>query len=78
MDEEKIKRRRKGQKIAGAIAVYGVLSAIWGYYRDRDSVDFITMSNAWDYVILHLVLYGLAALLVLGWYFRDPTDDRSF
>ncbi len=60
--------RTRGMIGGLAIVAYGLASAVYGYYRDLDSMDFATMAAAPDYAVLHVVLFGLAGLGVIAWF----------
>ncbi len=78
MDEETARRRRKGLIGGGLLIGWGVVGAIWSYFRDRYSMDFFAMGYAMQGAILHFVLFGIAGLCVIGWYFRDNRDEPPY
>jgi prolipoprotein diacylglyceryltransferase len=77
MANEGADRRRKGVIGGSLLIAYGVLGAIWDYYRDSTSMDYFAKGYAMKGAVLHLVLFGLAGLCVIGWYRRDPGDTND-
>jgi len=78
MNDETARRRRKGLISGGLLIGWGVVGAIWSYYRDRNSMDFFAMGYAMRGAITHFVLFGIAGLCVIGWYFRDSNGDPPY
>jgi hypothetical protein len=69
--------RKKGTLGGLALIAFGIVGAIVGYFSDIDSFDYLRMSAAKDYAILHLVLWTLAGLGIILWYNRPPDDELS-
>jgi len=65
---------RQGKAIfLGVIFIaWGVIGAIWSYYSDTDSLDFIRMVDASQNAIVHAVIWiGLGGGLIF-WYLIGP------
>ena len=68
--------KTKGLLNAALLVAWGWLGAIYLYFRDKGSMDYSAMSNALQGAILHAVLFTVAGLLVLAWYYKK--DQRPF
>lgn len=65
-DKAAAKRKMRTYMGLGMIA-FGVIGAIVGYFQDRGSFDIIRMLEAKNYAILHLVIWTIAGLALIGW-----------
>lgn len=45
----------------------GLVTAVFGYFRDRASMDYTSITNASDAAVLHAVLWGIAGVVVILW-----------
>ncbi|MEI7712089.1 MAG: hypothetical protein WCI94_11685 [Rhodospirillales bacterium] len=77
MNDEAAKRRKKGLFNGGLLIAFGIVSAIYGYFRDSDSLDFTAMNHALDFAILRAVLFCGAGICVILWYRREEIDFRD-
>ena len=46
---------------------YGLISAVYGYFQDMDSMDRFAKDFAVQGAILHAALFVLGGLAVIGW-----------
>jgi hypothetical protein len=60
MDDDKARQRKKGLLNGGLLIAFGLASAVYGYVRDSDSMDFTAMNDAVEYAILRAVLFCVA------------------
>ncbi len=74
MAEKSASKRKKGTLGGLLMIVFGVLSAFVVYYNDRHSFDYIRMTEAMNYAIVHAVLWTIAGLCVILWYNRPPPE----
>ena len=77
MADGKAQRRKKGLIGGSLLIAYGLIGAVYSYYRDRTSMDYFAMGYAVRGAITHAVLFGFAGLCVIGWYCRDQQDIRD-
>jgi len=66
MDKAKL---RNAALLAGAIFLFGIVTAIYSYYRDSDSMDYSSIVHAEDGAILHAVLWSIVAGVVFVYQF---------
>ena len=78
MTDDKSQRRKKGLVGGSLLIAYGLIGAVYSYYRDRTSMDFFAMGYAMRGAITHAGLFGIAGLCVIGWYYRDQQADRDY
>jgi|HubBroStandDraft_6_1064221.scaffolds.fasta_scaffold1052975_2 hypothetical protein len=72
MDRSKVLRA----SLAGsAVLVFGIVTAIYGYYRDDNSMDFEAITHATDGAILHAVLWSIVAGIVFLYQLFRKTED---
>ncbi len=69
--------RKRGTWVGIGMIVLGALGALVGYVQDGDSLDYLRMMRAGDFAILHLVLWTIAGLLVIGWYNLPTTTSNG-
>jgi hypothetical protein len=74
MVDKESDRRRKGTFTGLALIAFGAIGAVIGYYNDAGSFDVIRMLEAKNYAVLHLVLWTIAGLCVIGWAHLSPED----
>jgi hypothetical protein len=75
MADQQADKRRKGTIAGLCLIAFGIVGAIIGYVRDFNSFDIIRMIEAGNYAMVHLVLWTIAGLAVIGWYRLKPADD---
>lgn len=49
---------------AGLIFVFGIVTAVFSYFRDKGSMDFSSITHAGSGAILHVVLWTIVAAVV--------------
>jgi hypothetical protein len=77
-ESARAQRQRKGLIVGGAMIAFGIVSAIFSYYRDSGSFNVVDMIHAGDFAILHVVLWTIAGLFVMAWYSISPVPrDRN-
>lgn len=69
-----LKRKMRTYMGLGMIA-FGVIGAVVGYVRDSESFDLITMLEAKNYAIVHLVIWTIGGLACIGWARLPPDGD---
>jgi hypothetical protein len=68
LSPEQLGKRRRGTWIGCGMIAFGLVSAVYNYFSDADSMDFSRMVNAGDFSILHAVLWTVAGAAVIFWY----------
>ncbi|HEV2188926.1 MAG TPA: hypothetical protein VGR70_17085 [Stellaceae bacterium] len=63
MDRTKL---RNAAFLAGAVFLFGIVTAIYEYYRDNNSMDFEAIAHARGGAILHAVLWTIVAGVVFA------------
>jgi hypothetical protein len=60
--------KRRRLTIGGLVVVaYALISAVYRYFQDRDSLDYFAMGYAMKGAVLHVVLFGLIGLGMIAW-----------
>jgi hypothetical protein len=60
--------KRRKLTIGGLVVIaYALISAVYMYFRDRDSMDYFAMGYAMKGAVLHAVLFGLLGLGMIAW-----------
>src|SRR5262249_8985699 len=70
-------RRRKGIRAGIVAIVFGILSAIFLYYQDLNSVDYFRISSASQGAILHAVIWCTIGAGIILWALSDHPDHRE-
>jgi len=55
---------RNAALAGGAAFVFGIAGATYLYFRDKDSMDYVSITHAADGAILHGVLWSIVAGIV--------------
>jgi hypothetical protein len=77
-DDDAARKRKKGTWWGLALIAFGLLGALVSYWQDSHSFDYLKMSIAKDYAILHAVIWTVAGLVVIAWHNRPPGDASPF
>ena len=67
-------KRKKGTLAGAAMIVFGLIGAVVSYAGDRSSFDYLRMSNAFTFAVLHAVLWAIGGAFIILWYNR-PKDS---
>jgi hypothetical protein len=60
--------KRRKMTIGGLVVIaLGLVTAVYQYFRDRDSMDYFAMGYALKGAVLHAVLWGLIGLGMIAW-----------
>lgn len=57
---------------------FGLVSAVFGYFRDADLFDLIDMMNAGYFAVLHAVLWTIGGAAVIFWYNAGPGGSPPY
>ena len=77
MADQAADKRRKGTIAGLCLIAFGIAGAIIRYVQDSDSFDFVSMIEAGNFAVLHLVLWTVAGLGVIAWYQLMPGGGKS-
>jgi|GEM_PF-4319824 len=73
-----ITRQGKGIFVGVIFIAWGVIGAIWSYYNDTDSLDFVRMLDASRNAIVHAMIWiGLGGGLILWNLFGPGSSGRK-
>jgi hypothetical protein len=71
--------KRKIQTLVGlGFIAFGIIGAFIGYVSDFHSFDYLKISLAKDYAILHLVIWVVFGLFIILLANRLPDDELPF
>jgi hypothetical protein len=60
-------KRRKATIGGIGVIAYALISAVYMYFRDRDSLDYFAKGYAMKGAVIHTVLWGLVGLGLIAW-----------
>ena len=60
-------RRRTLTRGGLVVIALGLISAVYMYFRDRDSMDYFAMGYALKGAVIHFVLWGVIGLGMIAW-----------
>jgi len=70
-------RKPKRPYLGFLFLAYAVGGAIYDYVSDSSSMDLVTRDIAFKGAVLHLILWGIAGLGLILWFYRSKEPEAG-